>query len=173
MTEQEVRQFFRGLKANRQLRRDLISEQERATEDLCQIRAVDYEKPRVSGGSDTDISKMLAAAEEQNRERRRRLAALTLTIEEEAVKAYDMISCCDNAMQKSVMIGRWMREMRWETMENIHHYGRWMLWKYEAAAIAAIARNYGKPRKTPAAKKAKAKAESPWEETGLFPADES
>ena len=173
MTEQEVKQFFVGLKANRQLRRDLISEQERATEDLCQIRAVDYEKPRVSGGSDTDISKMLAAAEEQNQARAHRLAALMLTIEEETVKAYDMISCCGNAMQKSVMIGRWMRGMRWEALEKIHHYTRWTLWAYETGAFKAIAENYKEPRKTPIAKKAKAKAESPWEETGLFPADES
>lgn len=173
MTEQEVRQFFKKLKSHRQHRRDLIAEKERATEDLCQIRAVDYEKPRVSGGSDMDISKILAAAEEKNQVRTRQLAELMLTIEEESAKAYDMISCCDTDMQKSVMMERWMQEMRWDTMESIHHYTRGMLWRYEADAFAAIARNYGKSPKVLSTKKPKAKAESPWGETGLFPADES
>lgn len=142
MTEQEVKQFFRKLKGKRALRRSLISEQAKATEDLCQIRAVDYEKPRVSGTSDMDISKMLVAAEGQNRIRTRRLTVLMQEIEEESAKAYDMISLCDTDLQKSLLIDRWMQDMSWDEMERKHHYSRKQLWRIMLCGVAAIARGY-------------------------------
>ncbi len=142
MTEQEVRQFFLKLKGKRALRRSLISEQERATQDLCQIRAVDYEKPRVSGGSDVDISKMLVAAETKNQTRAQRLAVLMQEIEEESTKAYDMISLCDTDLQKSVLIDRWMQDTPWDEMERRHHYSRKQLWRIILCGVAAIAKGY-------------------------------
>ncbi len=142
MTEQEVRQFFLKLKGKRALRRSLISEQERATQDLCQIRAVDYEKPRVSGTSNADISKMLVAAEEKNQTRAQRLAVLMQEIEEESTKAYDMISLCDNDLQKSVLIDRWMQDTPWDEMEKRHHYSRKQLWRIMLCGVAAIAKGY-------------------------------
>lgn len=142
MTEQEVRQFFLRLKGKRALRRSLISEQAKATEDLCQIRAVDYEKPRVSGTSDMDISKMLVAAEDRNRIRAQRLAALMQEIEEESEKAYNMISLCDNDLQKSILIDRWMQDTPWDEMEKRHHYSRKQLWRIMLCGVAAIAKGY-------------------------------
>ena len=142
MTEQEVRQFFLKLKGKRALRRSLVSEQERATQDLCQIRAVDYEKPRVSGGSSSDISKRLIAAEEKNRIRAKRLAVLMQEIEEESTKAYDMISLCDTDLQKSLLIDRWMQDTPWDEMERKHHYTRKQLWRIMLMAVSSIALRY-------------------------------
>ncbi len=142
MTEQEVKQFFRRLKGKRALRQSLLSEKEKATEDLCQIRAVDYEKPRVSGTSDMDISKVLISAEAKNQTRAERLAILMQEIEEESAKAYDMISCCDTALQMSLLIDRWMQDMPWDEMERKHHYTRKQLWRIMLQAVAAIAKKY-------------------------------
>ena len=142
MTEQEVRQFFLKLKGKRALRRSLVSEQERAAQDLCQIRAVDYEKPRVSGGSGVDISKMLVAAETKNQTRAQRLAVLMREIEEESTKAYDMISLCDTDLQKSLLIDRWMQDTPWDEMERKHHYTRKQLWRIMLMAVSSIALKY-------------------------------
>ena len=142
MTEQEVRQFFLKLKGKRALRRSLVSEQERAMQDLCQIRAVDYEKPRVSGGSGVDISKMLVAAETKNQTRAQRLAVLMREIEEESTKAYDMISLCDTDLQKSLLIDRWMQDTPWDEMERKHHYTRKQLWRIMLMAVSSIALKY-------------------------------
>ncbi len=142
MTKKEVRNFFKALKGKRARRRSLISERERATEELCQIRAVDYEKPRVSGGNGVDISKILEAAEAENQARTVELARLILEIEKETTKAYNMISSCDTDQQKSVLVDHWMREMPWKMVAEVHHYSRDTILKTAAAAVAAIARNY-------------------------------
>lgn len=141
MTEQEVRQFFLRLKWKRALRRSLIAEQERVTADMCQIRAVDYEKPHVSGGNGTDIGKMLEAAEVKNQTRAKRIARLTLEIEEASGVALDMISSCDTDIQKSVLMDRHLQGMSWELMEKVHHYSRQHLWRFEQEGISAIARS--------------------------------
>lgn len=142
MTEQEVGQFFFRLRGKRRYRESLEREQENAMLDLCRIKAVNYEDPRVSGGSSSDISKRLIAAEEKNRIRAKRIAQLIEEIEEASAVALDMIDTCDTYTQKSVLIDRWLSDMRWEEIEERQNYSERHLKRIEEAGIAAIARNY-------------------------------
>ena len=144
MTEQEVEQFFFRLRGKRRYRESLEREQENAMLDLCRIKAVNYEDPRVSGGRGSDISKRLIAAEEKNRTRAKRIAQLMEEIEEASAVALDMIDTCDTYTQKSVLIDRWLSDMRWEEIEERQHYSRQHLRRIEAAGIEAIARHYPK-----------------------------
>ena len=144
MTEQEVEQFFFRLRGKRRYRESLEREQENAMLDLCRIKAVNYEDPRVSGGSGSDISKRLIAAEEKNRIRAKRITQLMEEIEEASAVALEMIDTCDTYTQKSVLIDRWLSDMCWEEIEERQHYSRQHLRRIEAAGIEAIARHYPK-----------------------------
>ncbi len=142
MTEQEVEQFFYGLRRKRRYRESLEREQQNAMLDLCSIKAVNYETPRVSGGSNSDISKELIAVEEKNHQRAKKIVRLMDEIEEASSIALDMIDTCDTYTQKSVLMDRWLSDMRWEEIEEKQHYSERHLKRIEEAGIAAIARNY-------------------------------
>lgn len=144
MTEQEVRQFFKGLWRKTQLRQVRIRTRDTVIQSMSQIRAVRYDATKVSGGTESDISKILIAAEAKEEENTKEIARLSLEIANEKSQALAMARCCDTAMQEAVVLDRWLNGYTWEKMERAHHYSRRQLERFEEAGMAAIARNYRK-----------------------------
>lgn len=144
MTEQEVKQFFEGLWHKTQLQQVMLCTCGTVVQRMSGIRAVRYDRAKVSGGTESDISKILIAAENKEEANARKIARLSLEIANEKSQALDMIHCCDTAMQEAVIMNRWLNSYTWERMAKELHYSCRQLERFEKAGMAAIARNYRK-----------------------------
>ncbi len=143
MTEHEVRRFFYSLRRMTRLRQSMLRIKDRTLHDMSQLRAVRYDAAKVSGGTESDISKILIAVETKEEENTRTIARLSMEIADAKAEALTLIGHCDTAMQKAVIIDRWMNDFSWERMEQEHHYSRRHLERFEEAGMAAIARATG------------------------------
>ncbi len=143
MTEQEVRRFFYNLRRMTRLRQSMLRIKDRTLHDMSQLRAVRYDATKVSGGTESDISRILIAVEAKEEENTRTIARLSMEIADAKAEAFTLIGHCDTPMQKAVIIDRWLNDLSWEQMEQMHHYSSRHLERFEAAGIAAIARATG------------------------------
>ena len=59
MTEEEVREFFEKLRSQRQELQSLIQERENVARDIASVKAVRYDKPKITVSSNSDLAQLL------------------------------------------------------------------------------------------------------------------
>lgn len=59
MTEEEVREFFEKLRSQRQEMQSLIQERENVARDIASVKAVRYDKPKITVSSNSDLAQLL------------------------------------------------------------------------------------------------------------------
>ncbi len=107
MNAKEYLEYVRSLDIRLRMKDSQISQLQR---DICCIRALDYTKDRISGGSPVDISDKIARLDELIREANDEWDELI----EMREQAKTLISKLESATQQEVLTKRYIQNKRWE-----------------------------------------------------------
>nr|DAD63278.1 MAG TPA: Protein of unknown function (DUF1492) [Caudoviricetes sp.] len=107
MTAKEYLEYVRSLEVRLRMKDSRISQLQR---DICCIRALDYTKDRISGGSPVDISDKIARLDELIREANDEWDELIA----ERERAKTIIAKLESATQQEVLTKRYIQNKRWE-----------------------------------------------------------
>ena len=107
MNAKEYLEYVRSLDIRLRMKDSRISQLQR---DICCIRALDYTKDRISGGSPVDISDKIARLDELIREANEEWDELIEMREQAKV----LIAKLESATQQEVLTKRYIQNKRWE-----------------------------------------------------------
>lgn len=122
MTEEEVRDFFEKLRSQRQELQSLIQERENVASDLASVKAVQYDKPKITVTANSDLAQVLEKIVERCEELDKRLAACMKTLTDMRKEAYTLLALCNDSRDKAVLYDRYLVGMSWTQLEK--KYGR-------------------------------------------------
>ena len=122
MTEDEVLDFFEKLRSQRQELQSLIQERENVASDLASVKAVQYDKPKITVTANSDLAQVLERIIERCEELDKRLAACMKTLTDMRKEAYTLLALCNNSRDKAVLYDRYLVGMSWLQLEK--KYGR-------------------------------------------------
>lgn len=123
MTAKEYLEYVRSLEVRLRMKDSRISQLQR---DICCIRALDYTKDRISGGSPVDISDKIARLDELIREANEEWDELIA----ERERANARIRRLESIKQQEVLTRRFIYNEKWEVIAvkmNITWQGTWQL----------------------------------------------
>ena len=107
MNAKEYLEYVRSLDIRLRMKDSRISQLQR---DICCIRALDYTKDRISGGSPIDVSDKIARLDELIRDTNREWDELI----EMREQAKTLIARLESATQQEVLTKRYIQNKRWE-----------------------------------------------------------
>lgn len=122
MTEEEVRDFFEKLRSQRQELQSLIQERENVASDLASVKAVQYDKPKITVSANSDLAQVLEKIIERCEELDKRLASCMKTLTDMRKEAYALLALCNDSRDKAVLYDRYLVGMSWTQLEE--KYGR-------------------------------------------------
>ena len=122
MTEEEVRDFFEKLRSQRQELYDLIQEREHVANDIAAVKAVQYDKPKITVTVNSDLSQILERIIERCDKLDKRLASCMKTLTDMRNEAYALLALCNDSRGKAVLYDRYLVGMSWTQLEK--KYGR-------------------------------------------------
>ena len=122
MTEEEVRDFFERLRSQRQELQSLIQERENVASDLASVKAVQYDKPKITVSANSDLAQVLEKIIERCEELDKRLASCMKTLTDMRKEAYALLALCNDSRDKAVLYDRYLVGMSWTQLEK--KYGR-------------------------------------------------
>lgn len=123
MTAKEYLEYVRSLDIRLRMKDSRISQLQR---DICCIRALDYTKDRISGGSPVDISDKIARLDELIREANEEWDELIA----ERERANARIRKLESIKQQEVLTRRFIYNEKWEVIAvkmDITWQGTWQL----------------------------------------------
>lgn len=123
MNAKEYLEYVRSLGIRLRMKDSRISQLQR---DICCIRALDYTKDRISGGSPVDISDKIARLDELIREANEEWDELIA----ERERANARIRKLESIKQQEVLTRRFIYNEKWEVIAvkmNITWQGTWQL----------------------------------------------
>lgn len=122
MTKDEVLDFFEKLRSQRQELQSLIQERENVASDLASVKAVQYDKPKITVTANSDLAQVLEKIIERCEELDKRLAACMKTLTDMRKEAYALLALCNDSRDKAVLYDRYLVGMSWTQLEK--KYGR-------------------------------------------------
>lgn len=122
MTEEEVRNFFEKLRSQRQELQSLIQERENVASDLASVKAVQYDKPKITVSANSDLAQVLEKIIERCEELDKRLASCMKTLTDMRKEAYALLALCNDSRDKAVLYDRYLVGMSWTQLAE--KYGR-------------------------------------------------
>lgn len=122
MTEDEVRDFFEKLRSQRQELQSLIQERENVASDLASVKAVQYDKPKITVSANSDLAQVLEKIIERCEELDKRLASCMKTLTDMRKEAYALLALCNDSRDKAVLYDRYLVGMSWTQLAE--KYGR-------------------------------------------------
>lgn len=122
MTEEEVLDFFEKLRSQRQELQSLIQERENVASDLASVKAVQYDKPKITVTANSDLAQVLEKIIERCEELDKRLASCMKTLTDMRKEAYALLALCNDSRDKAVLYDRYLVGMSWTQLEK--KYGR-------------------------------------------------
>lgn len=122
MTKEEVRDFFEKLRSQRQELQSLIQERENVASDLASVKAVQYDKPKITVSANSDLAQVLEKIIERCEELDKRLASCMKTLTDMRKEAYALLALCNDSRGKAVLYDRYLVGMSWTQLEK--KYGR-------------------------------------------------
>nr|DAP46766.1 MAG TPA: Protein of unknown function (DUF1492) [Caudoviricetes sp.] len=122
MTEEEVLDFFEKLRSQRQELQSLIQERENVASDLASVKAVQYDKPKITVSANSDLAQVLEKIIERCEELDKRLASCMKTLTDMRKEAYALLALCNDSRDKAVLYDRYLVGMSWTQLEK--KYGR-------------------------------------------------
>ena len=122
MTEDEVLDFFEKLRSQRQELQSLIQERENVASDLASVKAVQYDKPKITVTANSDLAQVLEKIIERCEELDKRLASCMKTLTDMRKEAYALLALCNDSRDEAVLYDRYLVGMSWTQLEK--KYGR-------------------------------------------------
>lgn len=122
MTEKEVLDFFEKLRSQRQELQSLIQERENVASDLASVKAVQYDKPKITVSANSDLAQVLEKIIERCEELDKRLASCMKTLTDMRKEAYALLALCNDSRDKAVLYDRYLVGMSWTQLAE--KYGR-------------------------------------------------
>lgn len=122
MTKEEVRDFFEKLRSQRQELQSLIQERENVASDLASVKAVQYDKPKITVSANSDLAQVLEKIIERCEELDKRLASCMKTLTDMRKEAYALLALCNDSRDKAVLYDRYLVGMSWTQLAE--KYGR-------------------------------------------------
>lgn len=122
MTKEEVLDFFEKLRSQRQELQSLIQERENVASDLASVKAVQYDKPKITVSANSDLAQVLEKIIERCEELDKRLASCMKTLTDMRKEAYALLALCNDSRDKAVLYDRYLVGMSWTQLAE--KYGR-------------------------------------------------
>lgn len=122
MTEEEVLDFFEKLRSQRQELQSLIQERENVASDLASVKAVQYDKPKITVSANSDLAQVLEKIIERCEELDKRLASCMKTLTDMRKETYALLALCNDSRDKAVLYDRYLVGMSWTQLAE--KYGR-------------------------------------------------
>ena len=122
MTEDEVLDFFEKLRSRRQELQSLIQERENVVRDIASVKAVRYDKPKITVSSNSDLAQLLEQILEECGGLDKHLAACMQVLTDMRKEAYALLALCNDSRDKAVLYDRYLVGMSWTQLEK--KYGR-------------------------------------------------
>lgn len=141
MTEQDVWNFLKEGEGKRRRLKALEAKKDKIEKDAYSIKAIDYEKSRVSGGMLSDVSDKLIQKEEEKSRIKAEIAEQEAGIYAWETKALRMSRYCDNDTQAALFVERFVNGKSQEEIQKEYHYAERQPYNIYNQAVAAIARN--------------------------------
>lgn len=142
MTEDEVRAFLKAGRGKLQMEEELEREMAELDSEAPTIRAIDYEKTKVSGGEPSDLSSAVIRKERSMARLYREMAIIQADVYEWKEKALEMISVCDDGVKRAILMERFISCDSWRAIQSKHNYAESNPYKLCQRAISEIARKY-------------------------------
>lgn len=142
MTDQDVWAFFKSGKGKKKRLEELCLQLEQLEESESYIKAIDYEKPSVSGGTISDLSDTVMRGEAVKARVKKEIAEMQVEIYDWQGKAYAMIRFCKNDLQAGVIAAKFIREKPWKEVQQEYCYSRRRLYDICREAMSQIASKY-------------------------------
>lgn len=140
MTEQQVLRILQKVYRQQNLLDSLRSELQHIIEDIGP-KAIDPQIPKTSGGKDPDLSNTLTRIER----RRNHLLNCFLKQVDKMItlkkNAYDLVSLCQDEEAQSILVDRYLRNLKWEDIIASHHYSKARIFDFRQKGIREIAIN--------------------------------
>lgn len=141
MTENDVKNFFERIRKQQGYKDSLEQERKAVWNDISTIKAIDYEKARVTGGTQSDIGKMLERADERCDRVDKEVVRAIEELNKLRERAHELLLLCENELQKGVLIDRYLRCLRWDAIGTKYHYSENQLYRIRNDACKSIAAN--------------------------------
>ena len=139
MTNQEVWDFLKAGKGKKRKLEELDLQLEQLGKDEIYIRAIDYEKPAVSGGTTSDLSDVVARKEEAMKKLKKSIIEVKEEILRWKNEVLTMTQLCENDVQAGVLIAKFINGKSWKEIQREYHYSESQPYVICRQAIAAIA----------------------------------
>ncbi len=140
MTEQQVLRVLQKVYRQQNLLDTTKAELNHLIETIGP-KAIDPQMPKTSGGKPSDISKTLSGVEARRSRLINRLLKQVDKMITLKTNAYDLISLCRNEEAQSILIDRYMRNMKWEDIIAAHSYSKTRVFVFRKRGIREIAMN--------------------------------
>ena len=141
MTEEEVRDFFEKLRSQRQELYDLIQEREHVANDIAAVKAVQYDKPKITVTVNSDLSQILERIIERCDKLDKRLLECMDILTSMRKKAYELLALCRDTKAKTILYDRYLAGMSWREIEEKRGFTRQWLNRMRDRAIRMISQN--------------------------------
>lgn len=146
MTEQQVLRILQKVYRQQNLLDSIKGELEHFMETVGP-KAIDPQIPKTSGGKETDIATTLSRIET----RRNRLIHRYLMQVDKMItlkkNAYELITLCQDEEAQSILIDRYLRNLKWDDIIENHHYSKSKIFDFRRKGIREIAINTKKTGK--------------------------
>lgn len=124
MTDKEVWDFFKAGRGKKKRLQELQKQLDQLEHSESYIKAIDYEKPSVSGGSMSDLSDTVLRGEEAKAKVKKSIAEMQAEIYEWQYRFYQMIRICTNGLHASILQRRFLDERSMKDIQEEYHYSR-------------------------------------------------
>lgn len=141
MTEEEIRDFFEKLRSQRQELYVLAQEREHMANDIAALKAVQYDKPKITGTVNSDLSQILERILERCDKLDKRLLECIDVLTSMRKKAYELLALCRDTKAKTILYDRYLAGMSWRKIEKERGFTRQWLTRMRDRAIRMISQN--------------------------------
>lgn len=142
MTDQEVWEFFKAGKGKKKKLEELRLRLRYLENEDGGLKAIDYEKPSISGGTISDLSEAVIRSEESRARVKKAIAEMQVKIFDWQEQALSMIHACENDMQAGILIAKFINEKSWREIQKEYHYSESQPYVICRRAIEVIACKY-------------------------------
>lgn len=124
MTEKEIKDFLNQGRIKKLMKEELKKELNAIESDAQCLRAINYQNPKVSGGTISDISDVIIQKERAMNNLEKKINRLEKEIYEWKEQALDMILLCDDELRQMILFERFIRCYTWGEIRMRHSYGK-------------------------------------------------
>ena len=140
MTEQQVLRILQKVYRQQNLLDSIKGELEHFMETVGP-KAIDPQIPKTSGGKETDIAKTLSRIEVR---RNRLIHRYVMQVDKMITlkkNAYNLVSLCQNEEAQSILIDRYLRNLKWDDIMRNHKYSKTRVFAFRKRGLKEIAAN--------------------------------